>query len=160
MEFLLQVALAGYAVCVAQAVFTLSTKRAVLVRSANVALCIAFLAQTVWLSHRGITTTRCPLGGTQETSAVLSWCLVVAYLIAQRWYGTAALKAFIFPLIFLLSTTAAIASSATDNPEGIGQPLQRFLLPVHAGLIMLAYAAFFISFGAGVMYIIQERELN
>jgi len=160
MEFLLLVGLVGYGVCVGQAVFALSTKRAVLVRTANVALGIAFVAQTVWLFHRGITANRCPLVGTQETSAFLAWCLVVAYLIAQRWYGTAALKAFIFPFIFLLSTTAAIASSATDTPEGISQPLQRFLLPVHVGLIMLAYAAFFISFGAGVMYIIQERELK
>jgi ABC-type transport system involved in cytochrome c biogenesis permease subunit len=160
MNFLLPIVLIGYAICVAQAVFALSTKRAVLVRTAYIALGIAFVAHTVWLFQRGIATNRCPLVGTRETSVFLSWCLVVAYLIAQRWYRAGALKAFIFPLIFLLSAIAAIAPNTPDSPEGIGQPLQRFLLPVHAGLIMLAYAAFFISFGAGVMYIIQERELK
>ncbi|HKV39557.1 MAG TPA: cytochrome c biogenesis protein [Blastocatellia bacterium] len=160
MEILSVIIVVAYGLCVAQAVFNLTTKQTALDKTALVALGVAFTAQTVWLVDRGISTGRCPLVGTQETSAFLSWTLVLAYAIAQRWYRTPALKTFILPLIFVLSTIAAIAPGSPGTIANINQPGQRLLLPVHAGLIMLAYAAFFISFGAGVMYIIQERELK
>lgn len=160
MEIVGYLVLAGYAVCVAQAVYSLTTKKTVFRNAALVALVVAFACQSVWLVHRGITSGRCPLVGTQEMTAFLSWSLVVAYLAAQRWYNTQALKAFIFPLVFVLATVAAIAPAEAGTPASMDSPLARILLPVHAGLIMLAYSAFFISFGAGLMYIIQERELK
>jgi ABC-type uncharacterized transport system permease subunit len=85
---------------------------------------------------------------------------VVAYLAASRWYRTDALKAFIFPIVFVLATIASIARATPGQPDGLNNPLQNILFPVHAGLILLAYSAFFIAFGAGLMYIIQERELK
>ncbi|HUK90242.1 MAG TPA: cytochrome c biogenesis protein CcsA [Blastocatellia bacterium] len=160
MEVLLIIVLAGYGVCTALAVYALSVRRAVLAPAASIALAAGLGAQTVWLFHRGVTAGRCPLIGAQEMSAFLSWSLVVAYLVAQRWYTTAALKAFVFPIVFLLSAVAAIVPDAPPALQEMNQPLPRLLLGVHAGLIMLAYASFFISFGAGVMYIVQERELK
>jgi cytochrome c-type biogenesis protein CcsB len=160
MDILLTIVLIGYGVCVALAVYALTTKRTVLAGASAVALGVGLGAQSIWLFHRGISTGRCPLVGTQEMSAFLSWSLVVAYLVAQRWYRTMALKAFVFPIVFLLSTVAAIVPDTPQRLQEISQPLPRLLLPVHAGLIMLAYASFFISFGAGVMYIVQERELK
>jgi ABC-type transport system involved in cytochrome c biogenesis permease subunit len=154
------VVILGYAVCLVQAVSALTARRSSLRKLAAVALAIAFAAHTVWLLNKGLSTGRCPVAGTQETSAFLSWSLVVFHLIAQRLARTEALKVFIFPIVLVLAVVAAIAPGTYDNPEGINQPLQRFLFPVHAGLIMLAYAAFFIAFGAGLMYIIQERELK
>jgi ABC-type transport system involved in cytochrome c biogenesis permease subunit len=160
MDILWVVVLAGYGICVGQAVFALTTKRSVLVRTAQISLAVAFAAHTVWLLTVGLRSGRCPIVGTREMSAFLSWCLVACYFVAQRWYKTAALRAFIFPILFVLSTVAATAPGTAGSPEGIGQPIQWILLPVHAGLLMLAYAAFFISFGAGIMYIVQERELK
>ena len=92
--------------------------------------------------------------------AFLSWALVLSYLIASRWYRANALKAFIFPIVFVLAAIAAIAPSTPGRPDGLNNPLQGVLFPVHAGLILLAYSSFFIAFGAGLMYIIQERELK
>ena len=160
MEILTYLIIAGYAICVVQAVYSLTTKKAVLGNFALIAFGVGFACQSVWLVHRGITNGRCPLVGTQETTAFLSWSLAVAYMVAQRWYKTAALKAFVFPLIFLLATIAAIVPGVPGTPASIQEPLPRLLLPVHVGLIMLAYSAFFISFGAGLMYIVQERELK
>ena len=160
MDILWIVILLGYAVCVAHSIFTLTTKRPVLQKAALAALVIAFGAHTVWLVLRGIHTGRCPLVGTQEMCAFLSWGLVVASLIAYRWYHANALKAFIFPIVLVLAAIAAISPDTLGNPDGLNNPLQSFLFPLHAGLILLAYAAFFITFGAGLMYIIQERELK
>src|ERR1044072_6736238 len=160
MEILWIIILLGYAVCVAQAVFALTTKRPVMHKPALAALAIALGAHTSWLVIKGIRANRCPLVGTQEMTAFLSWCIVVFYLIASRWYRANALKAFVFPIVLTLTTIAAISPDTQGIPDTQNPPLQGILLPVHVGLILLAYAAFFITFGAGLMYIIQERELR
>ena len=160
MEMLWIVILAGYAICVAQAVFALTTKRPVMQRAALIALGSALGAHTVWLIVKGIRANRCPLVGTEEMSAFLSWSLVVFYLIASRWYRAAALKAFVFPIVLALATIAAISPGTQGPPAPANQPMQGVLLPIHVGLILLSYASFFITFGAGLMYIIQERELK
>jgi len=160
MDILVFIVLVGYGICVTVALYGLIARRTVLSGLSGAALAVGVGAQTIWLFHRGITTGRCPLVGTQELSAFLSWSLVLAYMVAQRWYKTMALKAFVFPIVFVLSTVAAIVPNAPARVQDISQPIPKLLLPVHAGLILLAYAAFFISFGAGLMYIFQERELK
>lgn len=160
MEILWIVILTGYALCVAQSIFALTTKRPVMKRTALGALAIALGAHTGWLLLRGLHTARCPLNGTQEMSAFLAWCLVVSSLIAYRWYHANALKSFIFPIVFVLAVIAAISPGPSGNPPESGNTLQSILLPAHVGLLLLAYASFFVAFGAGVMYIIQERELK
>jgi ABC-type transport system involved in cytochrome c biogenesis permease subunit len=160
MQILWIVILLGYAICVAQSIFTLTTKRPALQRGSLAALAVAFGAHTVWLVVRGVETGRCPLVGTQEMCAFLSWGLVVCYIIAYRWYHANALKAFVFPIILVLTAIAAISPDTQAQLQGVKSPLQASLFIVHAGLILLAYAAFFIAFSAGLMYIIQERELK
>ena len=160
MEILWILILIGYAVCVAQSILTLTTKRPVMSRLALASLAVSFGVHTAWLVLQGFRTGRCPLVGTQEMCAFLSWGLVFAYLVALRWYRANALKAFIFPIVFVLAAIAAISPNAPGEPAGLNNPIQRILLPVHAGLILLAYSSFFIAFGAGLMYIVQERELK
>jgi ABC-type transport system involved in cytochrome c biogenesis permease subunit len=160
MNILWIIILAGYTFCVAQAILALTTKRPVLPKAANITLIISFATHTVWLIWKGITAERCPIVGSQEMCAFLAWWLIVFYFIAARWYRADAIKAFILPIVFVLVTIAAISTGTSEQPEGIREGMQALLFPAHAGLILLAYAAFFISFGAAVMYIIQERELK
>lgn len=160
MDILWIAVLIGYALCAAQALINLTTKRTVMQKAALVSLAVAFGAHTAWLLAQGIRTGRWPLAGTKEMCVFLSWGIIVSYLIASRWYKANALKAFIFPIVLAFVIVAAIAPGTPEHPEGIANPLQRLLFPVHAGLILLAYSAFFTAFGAGLMYIIQERELK
>jgi ABC-type transport system involved in cytochrome c biogenesis permease subunit len=160
MEILWIIVLTGYAFCVAQSIFALTTKRPVWRRTALAVLAVALGAHTSWLVIRGIHTGRCPLVGTQEMSAFLSWGLVLSTLIAYRWYHANALKAFIFPIVLVLVAIAAISPGPTDYSQQFSNNLQSILLPAHVGLLLIAYASFFVAFGAGVMYIIQERELK
>lgn len=160
MDLLWVLILGGYGIATAQAIYALTTKRTGFSRIANISLIIAVVSQTVWLLERGLRTGRCPLVGTRETFAFLSFSSIVLYLIAQRWHKTSALRAFIFPIVLGLSAIAAFARGTSESPDGINEPLQGILFPVHAGLMMLAFAAFFLAFGAGLMYIIQERELK
>src|SRR5262245_34395388 len=160
MDLLRIVVLGCYGVCVAQGIIVLTTKRSLFNKTALVALGIGFCAQPAWVVNRVLETGRISVVGCQEMSAFLSWSLVVCYIVAQRWYKTAALRAFVFPIVFVLTTIASLAPTQAARPQDMSDPLARIILPIHAGLIMLAYSAFFISFGAGLMYIIQERELR
>lgn len=160
MAFLWIVVLAGYAICVAQSIFALTARRKAPAWLVFAPLSIAFGAHTLWLVARGLSAGRWPLAGSQDMFAFLSWALVLAYLIAYRWYRANALKAFVFPIVFAVATIAAFCPASPGQPEGLNSPLQQILFPVHAGLILLAYASFFIAFGAGLMYIIQERQLR
>ena len=81
MQILWIIILVGYAICVAQAIFTLTTKRPALQRFSLATLAVAFGAHTSWLLLRGIQTGRCPMVGTQEMCAFLSWGLVIGYLV-------------------------------------------------------------------------------
>lgn len=160
MQILWIAILTGYALCVAQSILALTTKRPLMRNTSLAALAVAFGLHTSWLLLRGFRTGRCPLVGTQEMSAFLSWGLVILSLIAYRWYRANALKAFIFPIVLVLATVAAISPGPTGDSPEFGNTLQSVLLPAHVGLLLLAYASFFVAFGAGVMYIIQERELK
>ena len=160
MNILWIIILIGYATCVVHAIFALTTKRPVMEKFSLLSLAVAFGAHSSWLLLQAFKTGRWPLVGTQEMCSFLSWSLVICYLVASRWYRANALKAFIFPLVLGLATIAAITPGTPGQPEGIDSPLQKLLFPVHAGLILLSYASFFITFGAGLMYIIQERELR
>src|SRR5262245_14328736 len=122
MQILWIIILVGYAICVAQSIFTLTTKRPALQRLSLAALAVAFGAHTLWLLVRGIQSGRCPLVGTQEMCAFLSWGLVICYLIAYRWYHANALKAFVFPIILVLAAIAAISSDAREQLDGIHSP--------------------------------------
>jgi ABC-type transport system involved in cytochrome c biogenesis permease subunit len=160
MEVLWIIILLGYAFGVVQSILALTLKRPLYEKTSFAVLAVAFGLHTSWLLLRGISAGRSPLLGTQEMCAFLSWSLVVFYLIAYRWYRAAALKAFIFPIVLVLAAIAAISPVTSVEILMANKPLERVLFPVHAGLILLAYAAFFIGFAAGLMYIIQERELK
>lgn len=156
---LLIIAMIGYAACSAQALSAL-TKRPALRALEPISLGAALLAQTIWLFERSLAAKRSPLMGAQETMAFLSWSMIIFYLIASRLRRADALKAFVFPTAFILTSIAAILSGAPDRPQWMSSPSERALFPIHAGLILLSYAAFFVAFGASVMYILQERRLK
>jgi ABC-type transport system involved in cytochrome c biogenesis permease subunit len=156
---MLLVAMIGYAACSAQALSALA-KRPATRPLEWISLGAGFLAQTIWLFERSLAARRSPLMGAQETMAFLSWGMVIFYFIVSRLRRADALKAFVFPIAFILTSIAAIMSGAPDKPQWMNHPSERALFPIHAGLILLSYAAFFVAFGASLMYIIQERNLK
>jgi ABC-type uncharacterized transport system permease subunit len=159
MQYLWIPILLGYTICVAQSIFALTARRPLLKRTADVTLALAFGAHTCWIVFESIRTGRCPLVVAEDIPASLSWLLLLSYLVVQRWYRAGALKAFILPIVLVLATVGAVSSDVPAD-TGPSAPLQQVLLPIHVGLILLSYASFFIAFAAGLMYMIQERELR
>jgi ABC-type uncharacterized transport system permease subunit len=99
---------------------------------------------------------RHPLEGIQETLAVLSLIIALAYLATMRRHGMTAIGAFITPVTLLMLLGAGLRSSLPPVPEHV----RSALLPVHVAMNVLGLAAFTLAFAAAVGYVIQERLLR
>ena len=72
-------------------------------------------------------------------------------------YRTTTLGIVIFPIVFVLTFFSAIG----QNPVIITSPVLRTRwIFVHIVLIFTGYAGLFLSFGASLLYLVQERALK
>lgn len=158
MSFLITHTLACYAAGMLGAIATLVTKRQGFFTAAVASMVLGLGFHTADLGIDIWRDGHLPLYGAQEVCSFLGWALVLYFLIVQWRFPTRALAGLLFPTATALTTISAIASPIDSTPEALADdPL---LFSVHAGLVLLAYAAFFTMFMAAVLYIVQEREIK
>jgi len=118
-----------------------------------------FAFQTAFLVIRGHALNACPLTNLFEVLIFLSWSMVLLYFVVGTAYRLSLLGAFTSPLAFIFQAFALIAP--LDSPPG---PRARVVahpwLETHAAISIIAYGAFALACVAGVMYLIQERQLK
>lgn len=118
-----------------------------------------FVFQTGFLVERGHALNACPLTNLFEVLIFLSWSMVLLYFLVGTAYRISLLGVFTSPLAFIFQTVALI--SPIDSPPG---PRARVApqpwLETHAAISIVAYGAFALACVAGVMYLIQERQLK
>ena len=62
-----------------------------------------------------------------------------------------------FPLMFFLT----FISEAAQRPPASASPMVRsWLIPVHVAMLLIGYAALFLSFISSLLYIVQSRNLK
>jgi len=118
-----------------------------------------FAFQTGFLVLRGHALNACPLTNLFEVLIFLSWSMVVLYFVVGAAYRLSLLGLFTSPLAFIFQAFALIAP--IDSPPGprarvVAQPW----LETHAAISIVAYGAFALACVAGVMYLVQERQLK
>jgi ABC-type uncharacterized transport system permease subunit len=121
------------------------------------AIGLGFLFQTAFLSVRGHDLGRCPLTNLFEVFVFLAWSIALIYLVIGPAYRLSLMGAFTAPLVFLIQTFALLA------PIDVRHPLRLAVNPwleFHASMSMIAYGAFALACVAGVMYLVQERQLK
>lgn len=141
----------------AYTMFALGTGRIRPSRFNFTTILFGFIFQTAFLYLRGHAIGRCPLSNLFEVLVFLSWSMVLLYLLVGPAYRLSLLGAFTSPLAFLFQMFALIApidtprmARATPNPW----------LEMHAAISIIAYGAFALAGVAGVMYLVQERQLK
>jgi len=118
-----------------------------------------FAFQTAFLVVRGHALNACPLTNLFEVLIFLSWSMVLLYFVVGAAYRLSLLGVFTSPLAFIFQTFALIAP--LDSPPGPRARLHANpWLETHAAISIIAYGAFALAFVAGVMYLIQERQLK
>jgi len=153
----LRVALGLYSLGLLHAILTVIKRRERLFRVGLGALSLGIVFHLVALVEDGLAMQHFPITTPAEAASLVGFVLAGAFLLVYWKYQFHSISVFVFPLVFVLTLTAAVERS--DHPWG--PPLLRTAwLYLHVSLIILGYTAFFLTFAAGVMYLIQEHELK
>lgn len=92
-----------------------------------------------------------------ESESLLAFVILAFFLLVYARYRTLSPGIFVFPLAFLLT----FASSIAQGPPLFDSKLMRSgWIFAHIALIFTGYAALFLSFGASILYLLQERSLK
>jgi ABC-type uncharacterized transport system permease subunit len=122
------------------------------------AILAGFLCQTTFLYLRGEQIGRCPLTNFFEFFTFLAWAMVLFYLLIGPTYRLSLLGVFTSPFVLLLQITALLLpglDKSAPAKSGINPWME-----LHAAVSIVAYGAFVLAGVAGVMYLIQERQLK
>jgi len=106
---------------------------------------------------RHATTGGAPVTSLHESLSFFAWCIVLLYLLLDLRFHLSVMGAFAGPLAFVMMVASQISPDVVipQNPV-----LHTWLFPVHITFAFLGNAAFALAFGAGVMYLIQNRMLK
>jgi ABC-type uncharacterized transport system permease subunit len=122
-----------------------------------VAIGLGFVFQTAFLSMRGHAVGRCPLTNLFEVFVFLAWSVALIYMLVGPAYRLSLMGAFTAPLVVLLQGFALIAPIDIRHPVKVPANSS---LEFHASVSLIAYGAFALACIAGVMYLVQERQLK
>src|SRR5947209_15462330 len=121
------------------------------------AIGLGFIFQTAFLSVRGHALGRCPLTNLFEVFIFLAWSIALIYMVIGPAYRLSLMGAFTAPLVFGIQTFALLAP--IDVPDPVRLPANPWL-EFHASITMIAYGAFALACVAGVLYLLQDRQLK
>ena len=106
---------------------------------------------------RGHELHRCPLTNLFEVLIFLAWSIALIYLAVGPTYRLSLMGAFTAPLVLLVQGFALMAPIDIRHPVKL--PANSWL-EFHASMSMVAYGAFALACIAGVMYLVQERQIK
>ncbi|MBI5428464.1 MAG: cytochrome c biogenesis protein CcsA [Nitrospinae bacterium] len=122
----------------------------------TVALGLVFHTMTIGI--RSSQTGHGPYTTSFEVALFLAWMIVVIYFLTEWKYKIKDLGSFVIPLVFLILLYSMFLSKDSVSP--VTQTDARFWLTLHRSLSVIGYAAFALAFGAGIMYLIQEKQVK
>src|SRR5271165_5498305 len=157
-RFWVELALVCYLLGFGYSVYSLATNRFLTPRMTFLAICAGFLFTTIFLFDRGHAIGRCPITNRFEVLVFMTWSMVLIYLVIGSSYRLSLMGAFTAPVASVLLLLALVFTPA-------GQPEPRRIkvnpwLEAHTSFSMVACGAFALACIAGVMFLVQERQLK
>jgi ABC-type uncharacterized transport system permease subunit len=156
-RYLLIVSTLCFFAAIVRTVFSLRTRTYQPGRFSFVAIGLGFVFQTAFLSIRGHAVGRCPLTNLFEVFIFLAWSIALIYMLVGPAYRLSLMGAFTAPLVFLIQAFALIAPIDVRH---VFKTTANSWLEFHASISIIAYGAFGLACIAGVMYLVQERQLK
>ncbi len=126
------------------------------------AMLSGMVLQTLFLYERGQVHGRCPVTNVVEILVFVAWSMVLIYLLVGRNYRLSLMGVFTSPLVFLTCVIALAFPLDLESAIAVAQAKGRVdaWVEFHVGISLLAYGAFGMSFIAGLMFLIQERQVK
>jgi cytochrome c-type biogenesis protein CcsB len=146
-----------YALGLLHSIFGFYQKRQIFVKIALGMVACGFVFHTLFLVFLGIERRHFPITHLPESLCFFAWCISLAFMIASFRYRVNALGAFILPLVSVLTIFSQVI---WEENNAIPPSLKSGWIYFHSSIAFLAYAAFFLTFISGVLYLIQEKELR
>lgn len=157
MGWTLTVSIALYTLGLLHSVFGFYRKRRVFVKIAFAMVGIGFVFHTISLVLLGIAREHFPITNLPESLCLFAWFITLSFLLATFRYDIKALGAFTLPLVSLLTIIALVVR---NENQAIPKYITSGWVYFHSSIAFLAYAAFFLTFVSGILYLIQEKELK
>jgi cytochrome c-type biogenesis protein CcsB len=108
------------------------------------------------LAFRALESGHGPFSNMYEFSLAFAWGALVIYLYFEYRYHFRTLALFVVPVAIAL---LGYASTVPDEIRPLVPALQNnLLLTVHVLVAVIAYGAFTVAFGAGVLYLVQRKN--
>jgi len=155
-HFYLLLTLGLYAVGAVRVALEALTRKRLLTRGAVAAAVAGFAVHTAAISQRWNEAGRFPAVGLHDGTSLLAWLIELVYLMTYVRRGFDALGLVAYPAAFVLVMVAALVPPAPDTDP----LLNSVFFPVHVTLAFLGYAALFVAFAMGLLYLVQEQELK
>jgi ABC-type uncharacterized transport system permease subunit len=122
-----------------------------------VAILGGFVLLSLDLWRRGQVQGACPINSLFDVLVFMSWSILLIYLVIGPAYHLSLLGAFTSPLVFVVLLFAQLGHTDSAAPWRLhGGPW----VALHAALSMIAYGAFALAAVAGLMYLVQDRQLK
>jgi ABC-type uncharacterized transport system permease subunit len=151
----LRVALGCYAVGLLYALIALTRTNDLLNRVALHAAYLGMIFHLVSLTETVLTSGQLAVTSVQNVESGLAFLIMVVFMVVFLVYHTTSPGIIVFPVVFLLTLMAATGQQPLLSPEA-----HRGWLFTHIAFILAGYAALVFSFGASLLYLIQERSLK
>ena len=155
--FWLRVTLLLYSLGLWHSLVTVVRRRQRLFKLALGSISLGAVLHLVSIVDQAMAMGRFPVVTLHQMASLIGFLITCTFLLAYWRYKHESLAVFVFPTVFLLTL---VASLGTPVEAWGGRTLGKWWLSIHVLLILLGFAALFLTFIAGVMYIIQEKELK
>jgi len=99
-----------------------------------------------------------PLSNMYESLIFFSWTIVLVYLILEFKYKQRVIGVFVTPFAFLAIALTSIISGIDAKITPLVPALQSNWLTIHVTTCFFGYAAFAVSFGISLLYLIREKR--
>ncbi len=153
----LRVAVACYGVGLLYSLLLLSKRGNLLAKVVEPAVGLGLIFHFVSLVESAVLIGHLGLASIHYSESILAFVAMVVFFVFFVGYRTVSPGIVVFPIVFLLT----FASAVGQKPVVLSSPLLRNgWIFVHVVLIFTGYAGLFLSFGASLLYLMQERALK
>jgi len=137
--------------------------RSVLSRLGTYLSLLGFLAQTLaiilrWVESYEMGIGHAPLSNLYESLVFFSWTLMLLYLILEWRTKNRTIGAFVTPLAFLALAYASFSPNISSQIQPLIPALKSNWLISHVITCFFGYAAFTLSFGVSIMYLLKRLD--
>ncbi len=154
-SLLFTAAFCSYVVGLIHSVVSFATKKDLFYRVALAAVGLGFVLHTGYLVFEGVEQAHFPLVTLRETLAFFAWTVSLCFLISHLRFGVKALGLFLLPLVAVLMLGTVFFKSSS-----VPRALESYWVYLHSACLFLAYGMLFVAAIAGLLYLLQERELK